>query len=93
MTNNTKKPQETTGGSAALLPMPEPAACQFSPETLWTTRTLSEIRFGGTVSESKFEQDRYYKRGIPYITIGKKVLYREADVRKYLAENTIGAAS
>jgi hypothetical protein len=45
-------------------------------------------------SEENLAQDRYLRRGIPYIKHGRRVLYRWADVEDYLAANTVnpGAA-
>lgn len=36
-------------------------------------------------------QDRYRRRGIPYVKIGGRIRYLRADVLKYLAENRTGA--
>ncbi|VBA60517.1 hypothetical protein LAUMK191_05563 [Mycobacterium attenuatum] len=35
-------------------------------------------------------QDRYRRRGIPYVKIGGRVRYLRADVLKFLADNRIG---
>ncbi len=34
-------------------------------------------------------QDRYHRRGIPYVKHGRKVLYRWTDVYAYLEANTV----
>ncbi len=36
-------------------------------------------------------QDRYRRRGIPYVKIGGRVRYLRADVLKFLDDNRIGA--
>ena len=43
---------------------------------------------------AQLNQDRYHRRGIPYIKHGRKVLYRWEDVHAYLSANTVnpGAA-
>jgi hypothetical protein len=38
-------------------------------------------------------QDRYLKRGLPYIRIGRRIRYRREDVLKYLAANTVGGSA
>ena len=35
-------------------------------------------------------QDRYLRRGIPYVKIGGRVRYLREDVLKFLADNRIG---
>lgn len=35
-------------------------------------------------------QDRYRRRGIPYVKIGGRVRYLREDVLKYLSDNRIG---
>ncbi|MGW5314515.1 DNA-binding protein [Nocardia thailandica] len=38
----------------------------------------------------KLAQDRYLGRGLPYVKYGRKVLYREGDIRAYLEANVHG---
>lgn len=56
--------------------------------------TPEEVAEFTRTSQSSLAQDRYLGRGIPYIKHGRRVLYRWADVEKYIADNTVnpGAA-
>lgn len=38
-------------------------------------------------------QDRYLRRGIPYVKHGRKVLYRWADVHAYVAAHVVNPGS
>lgn len=38
---------------------------------------------------SSLAQDRYHRRGIPYVKHGRRVLYRWSDVYAYLEANTV----
>ncbi|SIS22184.1 hypothetical protein SAMN05445060_3919 [Williamsia sterculiae] len=45
-------------------------------------------------SVAALSQDRYHRKGIPYVKYGSRVLYRWADVQEYVNNNTVdpGAA-
>lgn len=45
--------------------------------------------FIGTTADA-LAQDRYRRRGIPYVKIGGRVRYLREDVLKFLADNRIG---
>ncbi len=38
---------------------------------------------------AKLSQDRYMKRGLPYVKDGHRVLYRWADVRAYIEARVV----
>lgn len=38
-------------------------------------------------TEAALAQDRYLKRGVPYVKVGARVRYLRADVLRYLAAN------
>lgn len=41
------------------------------------------------VSEKTLERDRFLRRGIPYVKVGRLVRYRITDVERHLAANTV----
>ena len=49
------------------------------PETAKATRTTT----------NSLAQDRYLNRGIPYLKVGRRVLYARADVLNYLAAGRV----
>ena len=51
---------------------------------LLTQAYLAEVLF---VSERKLERDRHEGTGIPFVKIGRRVLYRREDVLMYLEAN------
>lgn len=57
-------------------------------EGLWTTKQTADYM---GVCESLLEQDRYRKRGLPYVKFSKSVRYRPADVRAYIEAHVVGA--
>ena len=61
-----------------------------SCDSLWTT---PEAATRLKCSRSKLEKDRFEGKGIPYTRIGKSVRYREADIQKFLAANTVGGVA
>lgn len=38
---------------------------------------------------ARLANDRYLNKGLPYIKVGSRVLYRWSDVRKWLEKNTV----
>lgn len=62
--------------AANAVPLPEMATPPEVAEYMHTT-------------PAALAQDRYQRRGIPYIKHGRKVLYRWADVHAYIAANTV----
>lgn len=59
----------------------------LNQDLLWTTKEVAQRL---KCSESKLEKDRFLGQGLPYTRLGKKVLYRETDLRRYLDANTVG---
>ena len=53
-------------------------------QPLNTQPHLAEVLF---VSERKLERDRHEGTGIPFVKIGRRVLYRREDVLEYLMAN------
>jgi hypothetical protein len=51
------------------------------PEFMTGRETARVVR----KTENSLAQDRYLRRGIPYIKAGRKVLYARTDVLAYLA--------
>jgi len=41
------------------------------------------------ISKAKLQADRFYRRGIPYVCIGRRRLYRRADVERYIEDHLI----
>jgi hypothetical protein len=48
-----------------------------------------EVSIVTSVPVRTLQNDRYYKRGIPYIKKGRSVFYRWSDVFEYLEQNKI----
>nr|WP_218582048.1 helix-turn-helix domain-containing protein [Nocardia cyriacigeorgica] len=38
---------------------------------------------------ARLANDRYLNKGLPYIKVGSRVLYRWSDVHKWLEKNTV----
>lgn len=51
--------------------------------------TEKEVAGITKISLSKLRQDRIYRRGLPYIKIGKAVRYSNADIENFLANARI----
>jgi hypothetical protein len=52
-----------------------------APEYMTPVETAEVMR----TTENKLAQDRYLERGLPFIKVGRKILYARADVVAYLA--------
>lgn len=52
--------------------------------------TASQISKVVQMTVDALAQDRYRRRGIPYVKIGGRVRYLREDVLKFLADNRIG---
>lgn len=51
----------------------------------------NEIKTAATlgVSPYKLRADRHYRRGLPFIRVGRRVLYRPEDVKAFIDQNRI----
>lgn len=63
-------------------------------ESLPALMTTAEVADFVRASKESLNQDRYLRRGMPYVRIGRKIRYRREDVLRYLEANTfqVGAA-
>ncbi|MFH1103239.1 MAG: helix-turn-helix domain-containing protein [Pseudomonadota bacterium] len=52
----------------------------------------SQVAVALKISKAKLQSDRFYRRGIPYVKIGRRRLYRRADVEVYLEQHRIDPA-
>ncbi|TDO15002.1 hypothetical protein EV580_3142 [Mycobacterium sp. BK086] len=59
-------------------------------ETLPAIATSNQVARVVQTTADALAQDRYRRRGIPYVKIGGRVRYLRADVLKFLADNRIG---
>lgn len=59
---------------------------QYEPEQFITRRELADI---GIVSYDKLASDAMKGVGIPYHKLGRKVLYKWADVQSYLESTKV----
>jgi len=59
------------------------------PQYMTESETADYIRG----SRSTLQKDRLYGRGIPFVKMGRRVLYRRADVDAYLAKNVVRSTS
>lgn len=59
-------------------------------EELPSIATAAQVAKVIQTSTEALAQDRYRRRGIPYIKVGGRVRYLREDVLKYLAANRIG---
>jgi len=60
-----------------------------SPTRYLTENEVSEVT---AFSLSKLRQDRFLKKGIPYLKIGRSVRYRPDDIRAYMEARRIVTA-
>ena len=42
------------------------------------------------MSEAWLEQNRFRKKGLPYVKIGKSCRYRQSDVQQWISDHIIG---
>lgn len=63
----------------------------LTPEELPPVATASQVAAVVQTTVDALAQDRYRRRGIPYVKISGRVRYLRADVLKYLSDNRIGA--
>lgn len=61
--------------------------------TLPAIMTAEELAPAIRSSVGALAQDRYRKRGIPFIRMGRRIRYTRGDVARYLAANRTEAAS
>ena len=54
-----------------------------------TLLTAAEVAKKLRVPEESLAQDRFYRRGLPYLKIGSKIRYDQAVVAEYLRANTV----
>ncbi|MGE2835465.1 helix-turn-helix domain-containing protein [Mycobacterium sp. SMC-4] len=59
-------------------------------DTLPPVATPAQVAEVVQTSVDALAQDRYRRRGIPYVKIGGRVRYLREDVLKYLIDNRIG---
>lgn len=52
--------------------------------------TTKELARHLKCSESLLEKQRHFGKGIPYLKLGRKCLYRSEDVQKYLEATRVG---
>jgi hypothetical protein len=64
----------------------------LSPEELPPVATAPQVAAVVQTTVDALAQDRYRRRGIPFVKIGGRVRYLREDVIAYLAANRIGAA-
>ena len=62
----------------------------LTPEDLPPVATAGQIAAIVQTTVDALAQDRYRRRGIPYVKIAGRVRYLRADVLTYLAANRIG---
>lgn len=60
-------------------------------ENLPPLMTTAEVAEYLKASKASLDQDRYLKRGLPYVRIGRRVRYRREDVLNYLSANSFGS--
>lgn len=63
-----------------------------SLETLPAVATAAQVAAAIQCTVDALAQDRYRRRGIPYVKIGGRVRYLREDVIGYLQANKISAA-
>lgn len=64
----------------------------LAPDDLPPIATATQVAKVVQSTPDALAQDRYRRRGIPYVKIGGRVRYLRADVLKYLTDNRIGGA-
>lgn len=62
----------------------------LAPEDLPPIATATQVAKVVQSTADALAQDRYRRRGIPYVKIGGRVRYLRADVLKFLEDNRIG---
>lgn len=65
----------------------------LAPSDLPAVATASQVAAVMQTSVDALAQDRYRRRGVPYVKIGGRVRYLREDVIAYLAANRIGGAA
>jgi hypothetical protein len=64
----------------------------LTPEDLPAIATPPQVAMVVQTSVDSLAQDRYRRRGIPYVKISGRVRYLRADVLAYLNANRVGGA-
>ncbi len=62
----------------------------LAPDDLPPVATSTQVAKVVQTTPDALAQDRYRRRGIPYVKIGGRVRYLREDVLKFLADNRIG---
>lgn len=62
----------------------------IAPEELPPVATAAQVATVVQTTVDALAQDRYRRRGIPYVKIGGRIRYLRDDVLKFLSENRIG---
>jgi hypothetical protein len=65
----------------------------LTPEELPAVATANQVAEVVQTTVDALAQDRYRRRGIPYVKISGRVRYLRADVLAYLAANRFGGAA
>lgn len=60
----------------------------FDPPEIMLPHEVAELL---RTTTNSLAQDRYLRRGVPYIKAGRRILYARADVLDYLTGNKKGA--
>lgn len=53
--------------------------------------TAEELAMGIRTSVGALSQDRYLRRGIPYLKLGRRIRYARAEVARYLLDHHVAA--
>jgi hypothetical protein len=62
----------------------------LTPEELPPIATAPQVAAVLQTTVDALSQDRYRRRGVPWVKVGGRVRYLRADVLKFLADNRIG---
>ncbi|SLL01214.1 Uncharacterised protein [Mycobacteroides abscessus subsp. abscessus] len=62
----------------------------LAPDELPPIATTAQVALVVQTTVDALAQDRYRRRGIPYVKIGGRVRYLREDVVKFLEDNRIG---
>ena len=65
----------------------------LAPQDLPPIATASQVARVVQTTTDALAQDRYRRRGIPYVKIGGRVRYLREDVLAYLAANRVGGSA
>jgi hypothetical protein len=65
----------------------------LAPEELPPIATAGQVAEVVQTTVDALAQDRYRRRGIPYVKIGGRVRYLRRDVLDYLAASRVGGAA